>query len=339
MLHHPPEAEAFERVVRTFGPNQGLLAGRQLSIGRVQGLTILVNFRDVASSTTAADVDAMLNADDYTRNGNISSARQYFLRVSNGMLDYTNTVVGPFTLSRNRRDYVNTLLVEEALRLAVASGVDLRRFDSRGEGIVDALNILYAGQSLYQGNLWPHNSFINVRAGGVRTNLYLLTGLGRDPSDLSIGTFCHENGHLLCRFPDMYDYGSRDDDEQDSSGIGYYCLMGAGNHLDGGRSPAPVCAYLRDLAGWVGTVVDLNAPGVHAAEAGRWRAEHRWEPAEHWDFPMLPSRFAESSCLKCHQDVTDVPQAEKLQAGRRRIARYGCFGCHEIGGGASPGPA
>ncbi|WP_165251231.1 M6 family metalloprotease domain-containing protein [Paludisphaera soli] len=291
MLHHPPEAEAFERVVRTFGPNQGLLAGRQLSIGRVQGLTILVNFQDVASSTTAADVDAMLNADDYTRNGNVASARQYFLRVSNGMLDYTNTVVGPFTLSRNRRDYVNTLLVEEALRLAVASGVDLRRFDSRGEGIVDALNILYAGQSLYQGNLWPHNSFINVRAGGVRTNLYLLTGLGRDPSDLSIGTFCHENGHLLCRFPDMYDYGSRDDDEQDSSGIGYYCLMGAGNHLDGGRSPAPVCAYLRDLAGWVGTVVDLNAPGVHAAEAGRYDVAFKFRTSRPNEYFLVENRM------------------------------------------------
>ncbi|AMV37277.1 c-type cytochrome [Planctomyces sp. SH-PL62] len=74
------------------------------------------------------------------------------------------------------------------------------------------------------------------------------------------------------------------------------------------------------------------------AEAARWRKDHGWAHAEHWDFPMLPSRFAESSCLKCHQDVTDVPEASRLQAGRRRIASYGCFGCHEIGGGESPGP-
>ncbi|OJW08773.1 MAG: hypothetical protein BGO49_08250 [Planctomycetales bacterium 71-10] len=75
------------------------------------------------------------------------------------------------------------------------------------------------------------------------------------------------------------------------------------------------------------------------ADADRWRSEHGWGPLEHWDYPMLPARFVESSCLKCHQEVTDVPQAAKLQAGRNRIARYGCFGCHEIGGGDSPAPS
>ncbi|AMV40443.1 M6 family metalloprotease domain-containing protein [Planctomyces sp. SH-PL62] len=290
MLHHPPEAAAMESVVRTFGPNQGLLNGRQLSIGTVRGLTILVNFQDVSSTTTASDVEEMLNGDDYTENGNISSVRQYFLRVSNGMLDYTNTVVGPFTLSRNRRDYVNTLLVEEALRLAVASGLDLRQFDSRGEGIIDAINILYAGQSLYENMLWPHNSLIDLQFGPIRTNLYLLTGLGRNPSELTIGTFCHENGHLLCRFPDMYDYGSRDGDSQNSSGIGYYCLMGAGNHLDDGRSPAPVCAYLRDLAGWVDTVVDLNAPGAQVAEAGRYDVVFKYRTSKRNEYFLVENR-------------------------------------------------
>jgi M6 family metalloprotease-like protein len=270
LLHRAPVAAAFEEVVRTFGPNQGLLEGRQLSIGRVRGLTILVNFQDVTSSTTAADVAEMLNGINYTRNGNICSVREYFLRVSSNKLDYTNTVVGPFTLSRNRQFYINNLLVEEALQLAVAAGLDLSQFDSRGEGIVDALNILYAGQSIYEKELWPHNSFIDLQFGSMRTNLYLLTGLGRHPSELSIGTFCHENGHLLCRFPDMYDYGKRDGDGLSSSGIGHYCLMGAGNHLDFGRSPAPVCAYLRDLAGWCDTVIDLNTPSSYEAVHGRY---------------------------------------------------------------------
>ena len=56
--------------------------------------------------------------------------------------------------------------------------------------------------------------------GQMRTDLYLLTSLGRTPADLTIGTFCHENGHLLCRFPDMYDYGERDGDSLKSAGIG-----------------------------------------------------------------------------------------------------------------------
>lgn len=289
-LHHAPEAAAFEEVVRTFGPNQGLLSGRQLSIGSVRGLTILVNFQDVTSSTTAADVAEMLNGTNYTRNGNICSVREYFLQVSNGLLDYTNTVAGPFTLSKKRQHYVNNLLVEEALDLAVAAGLDLSQFDSRNERIVDALNILYAGQSVYQDDLWPHNSFIDLRFGAMRTNLYLLTGLGRHPSELSIGTFCHENGHLLCRFPDMYDYGKRDGDGLSSSGIGHYCLMGAGNHLDFGRSPAPVCAYLRDLAGWCDTVIDLNVPGSYEAVHGRYNEVMKFRTSRPNEYFIVENR-------------------------------------------------
>jgi M6 family metalloprotease-like protein len=290
LLHRIPGVAAFEAVVRTFGPNQGLLSGRQLSIGRVRGLTILVNFKDVTSSTTAADVSEMLNGANYTRNGNICSVREYFLRVSNNKLDYTNTVVGPFTLSHDRQHYIEHLLVEEALQLAVAAGLDLTQFDSQNEGIVDALNILYAGQSVYKKELWPHNSLIDLRFGSMRTNLYLLTGLGRQPSELSIGTFCHENGHLLCRFPDMYDYGQRDGDGLASSGIGHYCLMGAGNHLDFGRSPAPVCSYLRDLAGWCDTVVDLNAPGSYEAVHGRYNEVMKFQTSKPNEYFIVENR-------------------------------------------------
>jgi M6 family metalloprotease-like protein len=286
----PPGATGFDEIVRTFGPNQGLLAGRRLSIGTRRGLTILVNFQDVASTTKAADVDAMCNGANYTRNGNISSVRDYFLTVSGGKLDYSNTVVGPYTLSQRRSFYLDHLLVEEALQLAVADGVDLTQFDSEGEGIVDAVNILYAGQSVYTRNLWPHNSSISLQFGTVRTDLYLLTGLGRNPNELSIGTFCHENGHLLCRFPDMYDYGERDGDALDSSGIGHYCLMGSGNHLDFGLSPAPVCAYLRDLAGWCDTVVDLNTPGTYTATHGSYSTVMKFRTSKPNEYFLVENR-------------------------------------------------
>lgn len=252
----------------TLGPSGGLLEGRRLSTGPVRGLTILVQFRDVVSTVTQADVTALLNDPNYTRNGNFSSAREYFRLVSAGKLDYTNDVVGPLRLSHDRDYYVQHLLVEEALDLALAAGVDLRRYDSRGEGIVDALNIMYAGQTQYLGELWPHNAEISLHRNGLRTNLYLLTSMGRSADELSIGTFCHENGHLLCRFPDMYDYGERDGDMVESAGIGAYCLMGSGNHLNNGRTPSPVCGYLRDLAGWCDTVIVLNEPGDHAATHG-----------------------------------------------------------------------
>jgi subtilisin-like proprotein convertase family protein len=68
----------------------------------------------------------------------------------------------------------------------------------------------------------------------------------------------------------MYDYGKRDGDHEKSQGIGRYCLMGSGNHLNQRRTPSPVCGYLRELAGWVDTVIDLNSPGTYAAEHGRY---------------------------------------------------------------------
>ena len=279
-----------EEVVRTVGPNQGLLEGRVLSIGTVTGLTILVNFSDLTSTVTPADVDAMLNGANYTRNDNVCSAREFFARMSSGKLDYTNVVVGPYTLSRNREFYVNNLLVEEALQLAVADGLDLKQFDSLNENVVDALNIMYAGQTQYRGELWPHNWHIDLRFGTMRTDLYLLTSLGRSPADLSIGTFCHENGHLLCRFPDMYDYGERDEDSIPSAGIGSYCLMGSGNHNDNGRSPSPVCAYLRDLAGWCDSESELNIPGAMEARHGDYNTVMKFRTSKASEYFLVENR-------------------------------------------------
>ncbi|MEO5698535.1 MAG: M6 family metalloprotease domain-containing protein, partial [Burkholderiaceae bacterium] len=276
----------------TFGPSQGLLEGRRLSNGTVRGLTILVEFQDVRTTVTRSDLDDLLNAPNYTRNGNFCSVREYFRTVSTGKLDYRNDVVGPFRLSQVRSFYVNSLLVKETLDLAVASGVNLSDYDSRREGILDALNIMYAGQTQYEGELWPHNSTIDLRYGGVSTKLYLLTSAGRTAADLSIGTFCHENGHLLCRFPDMYDYGSinREGDGVKSAGIGSYCLMGSGNHLDSGRTPAPVCSYLRDLVGWCDTEIVLNSVTTVQAVHGAYDTVLKFRSATPNEYFLVENR-------------------------------------------------
>ena len=73
-------------------------------------------------------------------------------------------------------------------------------------------------------------------------------------------------------------------------------------------------------------------------EKHEWEEKHNWHEMHHWDFPMLPTRFIESSCLKCHTQVTDIPDAKKLQAGYSRITKFGCTGCHTIGGPGANGP-
>jgi len=286
----PQPAYRPHATLRTYGPNKGLLEGRRLTEGEVKGLTVMVQFKDLKSTVTRQDLDRMLNGKDYQENGNFCSVREYFRLISGGKLDYTNQVVGPVTLSKKRSYYANHLLVEEALDLAIAGGADLKQFDSLEEGIVDAVSFLYAGQTQYIGELWPHNYFLELERGSMKTHFYMLSSLGRSKEDLSIGTFCHESGHMLCRWPDLYDYGTRDGDSEKSSGLGCYCLMSAGNHNGKGRTPAPVCAYLRYLVDWCDNVVCLDKPGSYQALHGDYRTALFYPSRKYNEYFLIENR-------------------------------------------------
>jgi len=285
---------ASSNVMRTFGRSSGLLAGRQLPIGPVKGLTILVEFPDLQTTITADDVTALLNEESYSAHGNFCSVSKYYELMSSGKLSYTNRVVGPVRLSQKQSYYINHLLVPEALEIAYSQyNLELGEFDSRNEGTIDALSVMYAGRSLYAGDLWPHNSVIGLQIGGYRTHFYTIQSLGRHRIDLSIGTFTHETGHMLCRFPDLYDYGERDDDFEKSSGLGQYCLMSWGNHLNGGKTPSPICAYLRDLAGWCDREVVLNQPGAYEASHGDYRTARRFRTEKPHEYFLVENRHQE----------------------------------------------
>lgn len=287
----PREASLPSNVSRTSGPNNGLLQGRQVSHGNVRGLTIVVEFEDVRTNITSEQVDAMLNDENYHANGNFCSARRYYQLMSGGKLDYTNRVVGPVRLSHRQSHYINTLLAREALEIAINDfNVDLQAFDSRGEGVVDALSFMYAGRSLYQGDLWPHNSVVQLSTGNMRTHFYTIQSLGRRAIDLGIGTFVHESGHMLCRFPDLYDYGERDGDFEASSGLGRYCLMSSGNHLDGGKTPSPVCVYLRDLVGWCDRQIGINSAGEYDTRQGDYRTAFRYDTDRPHEYFLVENR-------------------------------------------------
>lgn len=287
----PVETDAAAARMRTLGPSRGLLEGRRVSEGAVRGLTVLVEFADLQSSVTTADVEALLNADNYKENGNFCSVREYYRLISGGKLDYSNVVMGPVRLSREQAYYKNHLFVREVMdQIAAQLNNDFSRFDSRGEGMIDALSFMYAGRTLYEGDLWPHNSVIQLRYGNYRSYFYMLTSMGRSRVDLSIGTFCHETGHLLCRFPDLYDYGQRDGDFEQSHGIGVYCLMGSGNHLDRGRTPSPVCGYLRDLVNWAERQTLVNNPGVYECRHGDYAGLLKYETDRPNEYFILENR-------------------------------------------------
>ncbi len=97
--------------------------------------------------------------------------------------------------------------------------------------------------------LWPHSYSLSSAVSldnGMSVYRYQVTNIG---SSLKIGTFCHENGHMLCGFPDIYDY-----DYDSKGGAGVFCLMNSGGS---GGNPNQVCAYLKLAAGWT-TATDIE---------------------------------------------------------------------------------
>jgi mono/diheme cytochrome c family protein len=108
------------------------------------------------------------------------------------------------------------------------------------------------------------------------------------------------------------------------------------------NSPHPVekfgCTTCHDGQG---SATEFNlashTPNDSVQEHG-WQKKYGWKPSHYWDFPMLSRRFTESSCLKCHHQVTDLitkgarEEAPKLLKGYNILKDVGCFGCHEIQG-------
>ena len=120
-------------------------------------------------------------------------------------------------------------------------------------GFVYAMNVYYAGEVVnnWAEGLWPHAWHLATPvalAPGKSAFDYQFTDMSHQ---LSLGTFCHENGHMLCDYPDLYDYGS------ESSGVGAYCLMCAGGNIDE-KNPVHISAYLKRLSGWARNITAIQ---------------------------------------------------------------------------------
>ena len=67
-----------------------------------------------------------------------------------------------------------------------------------------------------------------------------------------------------------------------------------------------------------------NTPEVKA----RWEKDHDWKVNHHWLTPMLPTRYTEASCFKCHSNTSDLAGGDKINLGLTLIDQAGCNGCH-----------
>lgn len=236
------------------------------TLGNKVGLCMLVDFPDDPATIPAANVDAFCNGDNYTGYGNNGSVKEYFWDVSNQRLRYTN-IVTVYLRVPHPKTYYNDPDNADGSNEFVKDAIDalkalpnyqseiwpqLQTLTIDGSGMVVACNVYYAGEPDvgWEGNLWPH-SWALVQVGaqnlgpGVSIFRYQMTDIG---NQLSLGTFCHENGHMLCDYPDIYDY-----DYDSAGGAGNFCIMDYGGN---GGNPVQPCAYLRMHSGWL-DVIDL----------------------------------------------------------------------------------
>jgi immune inhibitor A len=233
----------------------------------------------VNASFTSAQAQANLFGGTPTGPGNMT---QYYNEISFGSLNLVGTVVGPFTVANDKNDYDDGpsnsgALVAEAIALADAS-VDFTPFDNDGDGQVDMVAIMYAGNGPDNGNytgadpntndLWPHASSIgsvNVDGGARHVSQYFIAPelLNSSPRIRTVGVYCHEFGHKL-GLPDLYDT------DGSSDGIGHWGLMGSGSWcsntpgIENGESPSHMSAWSKWFEGWI---TPTDRTDAHVAQA------------------------------------------------------------------------
>jgi M6 family metalloprotease-like protein len=246
------------------------------SVGTKTGLCLLIDFPDDEKSVSQESIDGFCNGDNYNGDGNNGSVKQYFLDNSNNLLTYTNVVTAYIRMVKTKGYYNDiskdcgsqgNLLIRDALdilkKLPDYTSKILPTFSGLtvdGSKNVVACNVFYAGDNggEWMYGLWPH-SWALYEAGpqalgnGMKVNNYQITNIG---DSLELGTFCHENGHMLCDFPDIYDY-----DYDSTGGAGIFCLMNSGGD---GTNPVNICAYLKYASGW-STVTELTNTSAVAA--------------------------------------------------------------------------
>ena len=237
--------------------------------GQRHGLIILVNFADSKFNTskfgpTQTLYSRIANEANYGENNFKGSISDYFKAQSGGQFLLDFDVAGPVTLPHGYSYYGQNdddgydkrpkEMVREACQ-AVDGSVDFSKYDWDGDGEVEEVFVVYAGNGEHdttnQPNLiWPHmdnlaNYKEQLTLDGVTINTYACASeLNSDKTLSGIGTFCHEFSHCM-GFPDMYDTAS----DGNNFGMGSWDLMDYGSYNGYGYVPAGYSGYEKMVCG------------------------------------------------------------------------------------------
>ena len=251
-------------------------------VGEKKGLIILVEYKDdykFQPENNQALYNRIANEEGFNEGEFVGSVYDYFLAQSEGLFKLKFDVVGPYTLDNERAYYGGNNendedehpaeMVGEACKKAV-NDVDFKDYDWDGDGEVDQVFVLYAGngEANYgdEDAVWPHEWTLSsakyyyndgpgrLKLDGVYIDTYACSN-ELQPAKFDrfynvtkwkidgIGTICHEFSHCL-GYPDFYDTNYQ------NSGMGYWDLMDAGSYNGEGYRPAGFTSYERWVAGW-----------------------------------------------------------------------------------------
>jgi M6 family metalloprotease-like protein len=264
------------RVMNRTGGGPLLAPPQRGTTGAFVGLCLLIDFVDAPATISRQEVENFCNQPGYAGFGNQGSVFDYFHANSLGRCLYTNVVADYYRAKLPKSYYADEAipfgsraveLIGEALAHLQANNFNFSALTPDNAGFVYALNVFYAGGvvNTWSKGLWPHASSlfprVTLQPGKLAAD-YQVTAMG---DALSLGTFCHENGHMLCDYPDLYDYGDQ------SAGVGAFCLMCASRDE---KNPPQISAYLKNKSGWAGSIaalqhnqsVQLNATGNQFAQ-------------------------------------------------------------------------
>lgn len=254
--------------------------------GSLKGLTILIDFPDQPAVISVAEADSFMNQLDYTGFGNNGSTRTFYKDISLGKLDYQNYVFGYYHASKTFQ-YYDSLpyavgaqqLLGEALNWIKSQGFDFSNLSTNPDGTIRAINMMYTGNPpRWAQGMWFHAGYYgDFSANGVRSGSYNTSPAN---APLELGTVCHENGHMIGRWPDTYKY----DDTSGPDGIGGFDLMCGGAF---GTNPAPPNPYFTARVGW-GKLINMNNYTGLVYDTANSMTVYQWSnpinPAEYYLF-------------------------------------------------------